>query len=244
MPSIYTMILFAFAYAVNIQPVILPGNHSFNQKDTSELTHEDSIFNELHLGKLGLGRRAYDYGMLGYKVLKAKGKLANDKIITIADMTTPSGRKRLFVIDLERPKLLYVTYVAHGKKSGLDKTLFFSNEPESNKTSVGFYITLATYNGAHGYSMRLDGQEIGFNNNALERDIVMHSADYVTEGVVKSQGYAGRSFGCPAVSPAIYKSIINTIKNGSCLFIYGNDSKYILNSKLLKRKPRLSERSK
>ncbi len=69
MPAIYTMILFAFAYAVNIQPVILPGHHSFNQKDTSELTHEDSIFNELHLGKLGLGRRAYDYRMLGYKVL-------------------------------------------------------------------------------------------------------------------------------------------------------------------------------
>jgi hypothetical protein len=211
----------------------------YHANDTTELTKEDSIFNQLNLGKKGLGRRAYDYAMLGYNVLKAKGKLKNDRIITIADMSTPSGKKRLFVIDLLQPKLLYVTYVAHGKESGLDRTLYFSNQPESHKTSVGFYITLNTYSGSHGYSMRLDGQEIGFNNKALDRDIVIHKADYVTESVVKSQGFVGRSLGCPAVSPEIYKSIIETIKNGSCLFIYGNDAKYITNSKLLKRKPKL-----
>lgn len=94
--------------------------------DTTELTKEDSIFNQLELGKKGLGRRAYDYAMLGY-VLKAKGKLKNDRIITIADMSTPSGKKRLFVIDLVQPKLIYVTYVAHGRESGLAKTLYFSN---------------------------------------------------------------------------------------------------------------------
>src|SRR5438034_508755 len=82
-----------------------------------------------------------------------------------------------FVIDVKNYKLLFVTYVAHGKNSGLDKALYFSNEPESNKTSVGFYTTLGTYSGDHGYSLRLEGQEIGFNNNALERDIVVHSAD-------------------------------------------------------------------
>ncbi|MEO7960181.1 MAG: murein L,D-transpeptidase catalytic domain family protein, partial [Ginsengibacter sp.] len=202
----------------------------------------DSLFNKLHLGKLGLGRRAYDYAMLGYKVLKAKGKLSSDDILTIADMTTPSSKKRLFVIDLEKEKLLYVTYVAHGRNSGLDKTLYFSNKAESNKTSLGFYVTSVTYNGSHGYSMRLEGQEIGFNNNAKERDIVVHSADYVSETVVKSQGYLGRSLGCPALSPAIYKSVINKIKNGTCLFIYGNNAQYITNSKLLKQPVKLAEK--
>jgi len=106
---------------------------------------------------------------------------------------------------------------------------------------VGFYTTLSTYQGAHGYSLRLEGQEIGFNNNAMERDIVVHSANYVSESVVKSQGYIGRSLGCPALSPAIYKSVIDKIKNGTCLFIYGNDSSYIVNSKLIKRPAKLEK---
>ena len=145
--------------------------------DTTLLTKSDSLFNNLHLGKLGLGRVAYDYAMLGYYVLRKKGKLKNENVLTIADMSTPSRNKRLFVIDMKNEKLLFVTYVAHGKNSGLDKTLFFSNKPESNMSSVGFYITLGTYNRLHGYSLRLDGQEIGFNNKALEREIVMQSSD-------------------------------------------------------------------
>jgi L,D-transpeptidase catalytic domain len=90
--------------------------------------------------------------------------------------------------------------------------------------------------------MRLVGQEIGYNNNALERDIVVHGADYVSEAVVKSQGYIGRSLGCPALSAAVYKPIIDKIKNGSCQFIYGNDSKYIVNSLLIKRPMRLKKK--
>jgi hypothetical protein len=210
-----------------------------SSKEDIKATHEDLLFSTLNLGKLGLGRRAFDYAMLGYNVLKAKGKLSNERILAIADMSLPSGKKRFFVIDVKNSKLLFVTYVAHGRNSGLDKTLYFSNEHESFKSSVGFYVTLATYSGKHGYSMRLEGQEIGFNNNALERDIVVHSADYVSESVVKSQGYVGRSLGCPALSPEIYKPIIEKIKNGACLFVYGNDSKYITNSRIIKQEPRL-----
>lgn len=210
--------------------------------DTQKLSKADILFDSLKLGKLGLGRRAYDYAMLGYNVLKAKGKLSNDKVLSIADMSLPSAKKRLFVIDVKNYKLLFVTYVAHGKNTGLDKSLYFSNEPESNKTSVGFYITGSTYSGAHGYSLRLIGEEIGFNNNALERDIVVHSADYVNESVVKSQGYLGRSLGCPALLPEIYKPIIEKIKGGSCLFVYGNDASYITNSKMLKQPVKLEKK--
>lgn len=209
--------------------------------DTSKLDQADILFDSLHLGRLGLGRTAYQYAILGYNVLKAKGKLANDRILSIADMSLPSGKKRFFVIDMKNYKLLFVTYVAHGKNTGLDRSLYFSNEPESNKTSVGFYTTLSTYSGAHGYSMRLEGQELGFNNNALERDIVVHSANYVDESVVKSQGYLGRSLGCPALSPEIYKQVISKIRNGTCLFVYGNDNKYIINSKFLKRPVKLQK---
>jgi hypothetical protein len=215
---------------------------SQEKRDVQDGSRSDLLFDSLKLGKLGLGHRAYDYAMLGYNVLKAKGKLAKPGILTIADMTLPSGKKRLFVIDVKNSRLLFVTYVAHGKNSGLDKTFYFSNEPESNKTSVGFYSTLSTYTGTHGFALRLEGEEIGFNSNALERDIVVHSADYVDESVVKSQGYLGRSLGCPALSPEIYKAVIQKIKNGTCLFIYGNDGAYITNSKFLKQPVKLEKR--
>ena len=210
--------------------------------DSVKAVRADLLFDSLNLGKLGLGRRAYDYGMLGYNVLKKKHKLNNDRILSIVDFSIPSGRKRLFVIDVKNYKLLFVTYVAHGKNTGLEKALYFSNEPESNKSSVGFFVTLGTYAGEHGYSMRLQGEEIGFNNKALERDIVIHSASYVDESVVKSQGYLGRSLGCPALSGSVYKQVINKIKNGTCLFVYGNDGKYITNSKYLKQAVKLQKK--
>ena len=230
---VFIYLLLAFSTSSPVKSFLT--NTTNQVADTNKDATNNLLFDSLHLGKLGLGRRAYEYAMLGYHVLKAKGNLANDKIISIADMSAPSRKKRFFVIDIKNYKLLFVTYVAHGKKSGVDQTLYFSNEPESYKTSVGFYITSSVYVGKHGYSMRLEGKEIGFNNNAMERDIVMHSADYVSETVVKSQGYLGRSLGCPALSMEVYRPIIDKIKNGSCLFIYGNDSKYIINSGMLKR---------
>ena len=245
--SLYCLALI-FSIIIKVENVFSRENFTLFPKatlffyDTSKLTKADILFDSLKLGKLGLGRRAYDYAMLGYNVLKAKKKLSNDNVLSIIDFSLPSGRKRLFVIDVKNYKLLFVTYVAHGKNSGLDKALYFSNEPESNKSSVGFYTTQATYSGEHGYSLRLIGQEIGYNNKALERDIVIHSADYVDESIVKSQGYIGRSLGCPALSPAIYKQVITKIKGGTCLFVYGNDNSYIINSKFLKRPVKLESR--
>ncbi len=202
--------------------------------DTQKL-EKPNVFDSLQLGKLGLARRAFDYAMLGFNKLKSKGLISNDQILTIVDFTLASTKKRLFVIDVKNYKLLFVTVVAHGRNTGQDKALYFSNEPESYKSSVGFYTTKGTYSGAHGYSMRLEGHEIGFNDKADSRAIVVHSADYVNEDIAKAQGRLGRSLGCPALSPKINKAVIDKIKNGSCLFVYGHDSKYITDSKYLRQ---------
>ena len=237
---LFFITLFAFAEAP-----FKPGPDSPGMGTSGiDTSRNDLLFDSLHLGKLGLGRRAYDCAMLGYNALKSKGKLPNANILSIADMSAPSGKKRFFVIDVQHYKLLLVIYLSNGRNSGVDKTLYFSNEPESYKSSVGFYVTSETYSGKHGFSMRLQGQEIGFNNNAMDRDIVMHSADYVTDQVVKSQGYIGRSLGCPALSPEVYKPIIEKIKDGTCLFIYGNDVKYTTDSKLLQQKITLDNKNK
>ncbi|MFH1321277.1 MAG: murein L,D-transpeptidase catalytic domain family protein [Bacteroidota bacterium] len=110
---------------------------------------------------------------------------------------------------------------------------YFSNAPKSYKSSLGFYITGDTYYGKHGLSLYLDGMEEGFNDNARERAIVMHGAEYVSNNFIKKYGRLGRSFGCPSVPIELHKEIIRTIKGGTCLFIFYPDQKYESSSELL-----------
>lgn len=208
--------------------------YSFSKGKSPDTPPRD-IFDSLILAKYGLGRVAFDYAMLGYHQLKQKGLLGNENILTIIDFSLPSSKKRLFVLDLKNYKLLFLTYTSHGRNSGTVQALYFSNEPESYKSSVGFYITMGTYSGKHGYSLKLKGYEAGYNDKAEERAIVMHSAEYVCESLIKQQGYIGRSLGCPALAPEIYKDVIEKIQNRSCLFIYGISGDYIENSKMLKQ---------
>lgn len=194
-----------------------------------------SIYDSLHLAKLGLSRYAFDYAVKGYNYLLSSGKLKNDEIISIVDFSQTSSKKRLYIIDLRNKKLLFNTYVSHGKNSGREMASYFSNEPESNKSSLGFYVTGDTYIGKHGFSMRLFGEERGINDNAHSRAIVMHSAPYVSEGAIRMQGFIGRSLGCPALPENLYRPIIEKIKNGSCLFLYSPDKYYATHSDILKK---------
>ena len=76
----------------------------------------------------------------------------------------------------------------------------------------------------------------------MERAIVIHGSAYVNERMVNAKGYIGRSLGCPAVPAALAKAIINTIRDGSCLFIYGHDNKYLALSKIIyKTNPLLTD---
>jgi hypothetical protein len=110
----------------------------------------------------------------------------------------------------------------------------FSNTNESLQSSLGFYVTAEKYMGKHGLSMRMDGLE-KTNNNARQRAVVLHGADYVSENFIKSTGYLGRSWGCPAVNPELNEPIINAIGNGSCLFIYSPQADYLTQSSLISK---------
>jgi hypothetical protein len=193
---------------------------------------ELGVYDSLKLGSLGLARNVFEYAVTGFNYMKQTGKFVNTGIISICDFSKPSSQKRLFIIDLEKRKILFNTYVAHGANSGKLFATDFSNIPESNKSSLGFYQTNATYSGKHGYSLRLTGMETGINDNAFKRDIVMHAADYVNEATIRAKGYIGRSWGCPAVPTKLHKPIIDNIKNGTCLFIYAEDQNYFRHSAL------------
>jgi hypothetical protein len=196
---------------------------------------EMNLYDSLRLGSLGLARQAFDYAMKGFNVMKSVGEVSNDHIISIIDFSKPSSEKRLFVIDLANYKLLFNTYVAHGMQSGKEFAKQFSNKPESNKSSLGFYETQGTYIGGNGYSLKLNGMERGINDNANRRAIVIHGAEYVDESFIHSQGYIGRSWGCPALPQRLHKAIIDVIKNGTCLFIFSPDQKYLSHSRILNR---------
>ena len=110
----------------------------------------------------------------------------------------------------------------------------FSNTERSHQSSLGFYITESVYEGSNGYSLKLLGMDHGFNDAALERAIVMHGADYVSDDFARLHKRIGRSWGCPVVPRDLAVPIINTIKGENCLFIYYPDRQYLESSQWLK----------
>ena len=187
------------------------------------------LYDHLRLSKIGLSRLAFEYALVGIEKI---GK--QSAIISIVDLSQPSTSKRLYVIDLVNQKLLFNTYVAHGRNSGDRLARQFSNEISSNQSSLGFYKTMGAYKGKNGLSLKLKGLEPGINNNAFSRTIVFHGADYVSEDTIRATGRLGWSQGCPAVPSSICTPIINVIQGGSCLFIYSPDPTYLRESNFLK----------
>jgi hypothetical protein len=222
------------ASAANTAKVANVASVSNKTPDASATVAElsSTLNKNLGLEKLGLKSDAISAAVKGYLKLKEEGKLQNEDLLTIVDMSQSGRSKRFYLIDMKNQQLLVNTYVAHGKGSGLDKATDFSNVNSSNKTSLGFYVTKGTYAGKHGTSLRLSGQEAGFNDQAEARGIVIHAADYVNESRVNS-AYMGRSQGCPALSGDVYMKVIDLIKGGSALFIYYPDAKYTSESEYL-----------
>lgn len=214
-------------------PVAAPQTAPVIQFTTNEEDARLSLYEKLSLDSLGLSHEAFEYALKGHDQLLNDGKIEKDNLLSIIDFSLPSGKKRLFVIDLESGELLFNTYVAHGRNSGKDVATQFSNKPNSFKSSLGFYVTGDTYTGKHGYALRLTGEESGINDKAQDRGIVMHSAAYASENSIEACGFIGRSLGCPAIPKNVHRQIIETICHGSCLFMYSPDTYYLSHSKMI-----------
>jgi hypothetical protein len=157
----------------------------------------------------------------------ARGVSGRDDVLTLIDYSLPSTTPRLWVLDLVHGEVLYHELVAHGRGSGDLYATSFSNQPDSLQTSLGLYLTAGTYQGGNGYSLRLRGLDKGFNDRAEKRSIVMHGAWYVSPEHARDQGRLGRSWGCPALSEATARPVIDTIKGGTFLFAYGGDPTWL-----------------
>ena len=184
-----------------------------------------SVYDSLNI-KDKIDYSIFQKAYLGYIQIQNK----NPGVLIIIDYTKPSNEERFYVLDLNKKKLVYSTRVAHSKNSGLEIPLEFSDDPNSYQSSLGFFITLGEYNGAYGYSLRLKGLEENINANAEDRAIVIHGGDIVEDEYIKKFGFAGRSLGCPVLPHSLTRPVIDFIKHGRVLFIYGNDEEYINDS--------------
>lgn len=231
MNVLVVMVALVFIYFASTGHKTIPGPTTkpvaVASKKAKTIAHLD-VYDQLNLRKVGLQKSVFEYALRGWqKIDTAK------PMLTIVDLSQPSSHKRLYVVDLFHKKLLFNTYVSHGRNSGDLVANRFSNTQSSFQSSLGFYQTLNTYMGKHGLSLQLKGLEKGFNDNVYDRNIVLHGADYVCEDIIRKTGRLGRSQGCPAVPYAESKGIIQAVKGGSCLFVYSPNPDYLKQSAYL-----------
>jgi hypothetical protein len=150
-----------------------------------------NLYGLMDLKRLGLSLQGFEYAWKGYKYLVENKKIDKNDVLSICDFSQSSRRKRFYVIDIAEKKVLINTWVAHGRNSGGEYARSFSNNPDSHKSSLGFYVTRSTYYGSHGLALKI----------ALPADET--------------------------------PKVIETIKDGSCLFIYHPTKSYIQKSKVL-----------
>jgi hypothetical protein len=82
----------------------------------------------------------------------------------------------------------------------------------------------------------MEGLEPGTNDAAMSRYIVMHGAPYVNPEMARKQGRLGRSWGCPALRPAVAKQVIDSLKNGQMIFSYYPDTNWLTRSPFIRCK--------
>ena len=229
----FYLVLVASSYKVVSADETLTTNN-----ETSVENYISTLYNGIDFTKSErLPYEVFNKAYRGYLNLRNAGKLNTDKeIISVCDFNLPSTENRLWIIDLAAKKVLFNTLVAHGEGSGEDYANSFSNKFDSHQSSLGFYVTGDTYDGEHGISLYLAGMDGGFNDAAYDRGIVVHGADYVCNKFVCTHQRLGRSWGCPAVPAKLSLPIINTIQNGTCLFIYYPDPSYLSSSYWLNKK--------
>lgn len=217
---VIAFVLFAFAENVIDAPERVTKKEIVSVLKSTVDAKAAMVYNALQANQFELpNEECFEEALKGFYSLKEKG-IIKSNVLTLVDFSLSSNMKRLWIIDLTKNIVLFQTLVAHGRNTGEEFANNFSNTSESFKSSLGFYVTGEVYNGKHGISLKLDGLDKGMNDNARNRAVVLHGADYVSESFIKNHKRLGRSQGCPAVPVECVSEIISMIKGQSCLYIY------------------------
>lgn len=219
--------LFAYyAHAANLfNNLFYSASEAVNRTDQVKIENFLSKSHTLNETVLRLGLHAYNK-------VRQQG-IDSKQLLTIIDYSKPSSEPRLWVLSMKDNNVLFHVYVTHGKNSGTNIPSSFSDRSRSLKSSLGVFLTTSPYYGRHGYSLRVQGLEKGFNDHAISRAIVFHGARYASANFALTHGRLGNSWGCFAVSPEIAKALINTIKDGTVVFAYYPDQRWLSSSHFL-----------
>jgi outer membrane lipoprotein-sorting protein len=208
----------------------LTGNNNVNSSPSNADPNIDSYFtwfyNVLESDTPKPEYEVFTKALTGFFNLKAGNKIKNN-LLTIIDFSLSSNMERMWIIDMNKLKVVNYSLVAHGRNSGDEFAKYFSNKPSSYQSSLGFYLTDDIYYGKHGMSLYLDGVEPDVNDKARERAIVIHGANYVSRDFIRNYGRLGRSFGCPSIPMENHEEIISMLSGRSCIYIYYPDEKYL-----------------
>lgn len=207
----------------------------FTEKNAALSSFIENNYNELKFDGVKPQLDVYRKGIIGYLNLKKQNQEVKSDLLTLIDFRLSSNKKRMWIINLKENKVVHHSLVAHGRTTGNEFATTFSNTPNSNSSSIGFYLTGETYYGKHGLSLRLDGLEEGYNHNARKRAVVIHGAEYVDRSFAETYGRIGRSFGCPAIPLEGHEEVIKRIADKTLLFIYYPDEAYFQNSRYIDR---------
>jgi hypothetical protein len=210
--------------------VATPAPHAVQKPVSSAQT---ALINRDAARTSGVNLQVLDLALEAVSCGMASGDLSAPPTLTLIDYSLPSTTPRLWVFDMRTGRILFNELVAHGRNTGDNMAVHFSDAMDSRESSIGLFRTADTYVGQNGYSLRLDGLEPGFNGHARERAIVMHGAPYVNAEVAKANGRLGRSWGCPALREAIARQVIDTVRGGGVIFSYYPDDTWLKTSKYL-----------
>ena len=180
-----------------------------------------------------LNPRVLELALRAASCARRQQLIDGEDTLTVIDYSRPSTERRLWVLDPRSGEVVFEELVAHGRESGANRATRFSNEPGSHQSSLGLFVTLDEYLGPHGPSLRLRGLEPGVNDHALERELVIHGADYVSDEFGAKHGRLGRSFGCAALARDAAPRVIERIRGGSPLFVYYPDPAWLASSSFL-----------
>jgi len=181
----------------------------------------------------GISAELWSHALAAHREAVTEGKTTS-LTLTVIDYSRPATEKRLWVVDVISRAVLQTEYVAHGEGSGNLMATLFSNENGSHRSSLGTFITGATFTGVRGYSLRLYGLEPGINDNAYFRGLVIHGTPGVSESKAR-KGVMGRTEGCPAVSNEAAKRLIPLIANGNVVFAWYPERNFLQKSGYLDR---------
>lgn len=141
-------------------------------------------------------------------------RLENKGHVAIVDFAKPSGKKRFYDVDMESGAVV-AHAVAHGSgsESGNGYATRFSDTNNSHMSSLGFVVTGSTFEGTHGRSLLLFGLS-PTNAHTRARDIIIHSAAYVSE----SSPRQGNSWGCFALDARVKDQVVTHLVSGALLY--------------------------